>query len=99
MKKDSKDVLVEFGKADERENTQFRIILGGWNGERSRIAAYDAKNERDYDKQTVNHTIDEWEDTRLRLQIDITPIVSGCIGGSSLDQKFGFVLSFIRVSD
>ena len=93
--------MVEFGKADEREKTQFRIILGGWNGKTTRIAAHDPKlpkDERDYDKQTVNHTIDEWEDTRLRLQIDITPIVSGCIGGSSLDQKFGFVLSFIRVS-
>ena len=87
MKKASKDVLVEFGKADERENTQFRIILGGWNGERSRIAAYDAKDERDYNKQTINHTTDEWENARLRLQIDKTPIVSGCIEGFSLDQN------------
>ena len=62
--------MVEFGKADEREKTQFRIILGGWNGKTSRIAAHDPKlpkEERDYDKETVNHTLDEWENTRLEI--------------------------------
>ena len=60
-----KDAYIEFGASEERSKSQFRIILGGWNGEKSRIAAYDSIKEKDSDGQTRKHTNGQWKDIRF----------------------------------
>lgn len=63
-----KDAYIEFGASKERSKSQFRIILGGWNGEKSRISIYDSAKEKDSDGQTRKHTSGQWKDIRFNSQ-------------------------------
>ena len=59
-----KGACVEFGASEERSKSQFRIILGGWNGEKSRIAAYNSVTKKDLDGQEREHSKSQWENIR-----------------------------------
>ena len=59
-----RDANIEFGASKERSKSQFRIILGGWNGEKSRIAAYNSVTKKDLDGQEREHSKRQWENIR-----------------------------------
>ena len=63
-----KNAYIEFGASKERSKSQFRIILGGWNGEKSRIAAYDSATKKDFNGQNREHTSGQWKDIRFNSQ-------------------------------
>ena len=60
------NLYLEFGASEERSKSQFRIILGGWNSERSRIAAYDSNTKRFYDHHIRNHSYNQWKNIRFK---------------------------------
>ena len=56
-----KDVLIEFGYSESRENSISRMILGGWNGEKTRLSHYTPYDDLYYNIQYREHSKEEWD--------------------------------------
>ena len=56
-----KDVLIEFGYSKSREDSISRMILGGWNGEKTRLSHYNQYDDLYYNIQYREHTKEEWD--------------------------------------
>ena len=65
-------MLIEFGYSESRENSISRIILGGWNGEKTRLSHYNPYDDLYYNIQYREHTKEEWENFRSNIRIRIT---------------------------
>ena len=85
----ARDANIEFGASKERSKSQFRIILGGWNGEKSRIAAYDSSTETDSQKVTQEHSKNQWKSIRLIVLCDIRKIGHNTLFDFSIEFSFG----------
>ena len=65
-----KGACVEFGASEERSESQFRIILGGWNGTKSRIAEYISDTQKVVE---VNGEYSEIQWKNMRCESKFTP--------------------------
>ena len=64
-----KDVMIEFGYSKSRDDTINRMILGRWNGEKTRLSHYNLKDDLHYNIQYREHTKEEWEKFRLKIYL------------------------------
>ena len=63
-----KGACVEFGASEERSESQFRIILGGWNGTKTRIAEYDSDTKTYLEEVNQNHRKIQWKNKRCQTE-------------------------------
>ena len=63
-----KGAYIEFGALEERSESQFRIILGGWNGTKSRITEYNSDTKTYLEEVNRNHSKIQWKNMRCETK-------------------------------
>ena len=66
-----KGACVEFGASEERSESQFRIILGDWNGTKSRIAEYNSDTKTYVEEVNGGYSEIQWKN--MRCESKFTP--------------------------
>ena len=63
-----KGACIEFGYSEERSESQFRIILGGWNGTKSIITEYNSETKTNLVEFNRNHSKIQWKNMRCETE-------------------------------